>query len=179
VSVTRNPTWPTVTTAKPIPRTIGRTSDRRGLGATPVDVAATGSFAGGSQGGWSGGGRACRQVGYGFCPANRTRPSYSLCAARCLEPRKAEAAISPVNTNSLRSSIQLRSRSQRRERGPTLARLYSDLEDRREPFGHGARDLGHQEAMAVWRPFLTRAEDFANSACRTRRERLGFVRDLF
>jgi hypothetical protein len=77
VSDTRNATRVRAATPKPIPNTIGRTSDRRGLGATLVDVAATGSFAGGSRPGSSAGGRACGQVGYGFCPANRTGPRIS------------------------------------------------------------------------------------------------------
>ena len=80
VSVTRNPASPAAATAKPIPTKIGRTSDLRGAGITLVDAVAIGPFAGGSRPGSSGGGRSCRQVGYGSCPANRTRPSYSLCA---------------------------------------------------------------------------------------------------
>ena len=74
VSVTRNPTRARAATPRLIPRTIGRTRDRRGSATIPFDAAPAGSPAGGSRMGSSGGGRAWRQVGYGFCPANRTGP---------------------------------------------------------------------------------------------------------
>jgi hypothetical protein len=81
--VTRNPTSARAARPKPTPKTTGRTRERRGLGATPPDTAPAGSLGGGSRGESSGGGGGNRQVGYGFCPANRTRPSHFVCAATC------------------------------------------------------------------------------------------------
>src|SRR5580692_4168588 len=73
--VTRNPTSVRAARPKLAPRKIGRTRERRDLGARPSGFSTTGFVAGGSRRGSFGGGRAFCQVGYGFCPANRTRPS--------------------------------------------------------------------------------------------------------
>jgi hypothetical protein len=113
VSDTRNPIRPSATTPKPIaPRRIGRTSKRRGAGTTSFAVALAGSVAGRPRPN-SSGGKACRQVGYGFCPANRTRPRISLrdkspepgtCLSGCPH---AKAAIPLLNTNTPSSSIRM------------------------------------------------------------------------